>query len=317
MTSSIHQQAVQNNKDSFNEEFAQKYEQLESQSILSILFVKHILEFDLSIVTTSNPEDSNVVLGDPEKPLNGFSIEETLPDPKTYLQKFPKSIFRPGMKLLDFACGTGKVTELFVPYLTQKGQHSEIVGIDIGSAFLSWFNKRAEKFTSDELTMKSYEYDILDIDNEPKLEQFNNYFDAIICTISYHHIHNYEQVTKKLATFLAPGGWLFIIDFYNEDVERVRDISKATGAVQHMGGLKKDSLNHTLRDISGLINVSSSCRFRTWVYQPKEFIMNHCDEETTKKLESGELKSRNSKNGGLEYLIQANLIYAIGQKNPK
>ena len=132
-----HQQAIAENKRAFDEAFAQKYEKRESQILLSYLFVKHMLEFDLSVpVKRKSLEESEPVLGDAHLPLNGFTKENTLPDVDTYLDKFTNSIFRPGMKILDFACGTGMVTELLVPYLTNKSGDdvkSEIVGIDIGT----------------------------------------------------------------------------------------------------------------------------------------------------------------------------------------
>lgn len=321
MTNTLHQDAVQANKDSFNEDFARKYEQRESQRILSLLFLKHILEMEVSTapIERKSEQESAKILGDASLPLNGFTKENTLPNPKTYLTNYPNTIFRPGMKLLDFACGTGMVTELFVPYLTgHAGEKSEIVGIDIGPTFLKYFNERAEKYSNENISMRSYEYDILDSSISKELNKFDSVFDAIVCTISYHHIHNYEQVTKKLATFLKPGGWLFIIDFYNEDVENSGGSKEAGNgsakAVQHMGGLKKDKLNHTLGDISGLKNVSSAREFRTQIYQPKEFIVNHCPEEITKRLERGELKERKGLEGEVDYLVEVSLIYAIGQK---
>ncbi|CAK9439162.1 uncharacterized protein LODBEIA_P33860 [Lodderomyces beijingensis] len=320
--SGSHEEAIKANIASFDEEFAKKYEQRESQQLLAILFVKYLLELNVhdKPVKRKTPEESSVIVGNPDKFNGGFSIESSLPDPKTYLKEYPHAIFRPGMKLLDFACGTGMVTELFVPYLTAQGQQSEIVGIDIGAAFLQYFNNRATKInSSSEIDMRSYQYDILDAELQPQLsEQFESHFDAIVCTLSYHHIHNYEQVTKKLATFLRPGGWLFIVDFYNEDVERVgadpSNPAVLSHAVQHMGGLKVDKLNHTLANISELTNVSSAREFRAWIWQPASFIESHCTGEITGKLSRGELRQRQGVDSEIEYLVDVSLIYAIGQK---
>ncbi|KAI5948959.1 hypothetical protein KGF57_005022 [Candida theae] len=333
-----HQQAIAENKRAFDEAFAEKYEKRDSQILLSYLFVKHILEFDLSVpVKRKSLDESEPLLGDGHLPFNGFTRENTLPDPATYLTKFPNSIFRPGMKMLDFACGTGMVTELFVPYLIggdasgDNGTKSEIVGIDIGPVFLKYFNDRAAKLNNDhQLSMKSYEYDVLDPEIEPELAQFNNHFDFIFSTISYHHIHNYEQVTTKLADFLKPGGWMFIVDFYNEDVEQIddddddddddaranahdRDVSHG---VQHMGGLKINKLNRTLGDLAGLVNVSSAREFRTTLWQPRSFILNHSKQSMVDKMNAGELESRDL-DGEVNYLIETSLIYAIGQKPEK
>ncbi|RCK64301.1 hypothetical protein Cantr_00091 [Candida viswanathii] len=304
---SNHKEAIDANLAIFNKEFAVKYDGKESQQTLALLFAKFILEYDFAHpMTRKTPQETEKSIGDPTKPFNGFTKENALPDPKTYLQDFPDSIFKPGTKVLDFACGTGMVTEYFAPYV--KG--GELVGMDISSVWLERFNERAKKF--DDPVMKSYVYDVLDETKQEELKQFEGQFDAVICTIAYHHIHNYEQVTKKLATFLRPGGWLFIVDFYNEDVEKQGvAVSKA---VQHMGGLKIDSLNNTLGNIAGLVNVSSAREFKTWVWQPELFISTHLNQETIDKLNNGELPKRTAPDGDVEYLIESSLIYAVGQR---
>ncbi|CAL1217629.1 unnamed protein product [Candida parapsilosis] len=163
--------------------------------------------------------------------------------------------------------------------------------------------------------MKSYEYDVLDSNIQPELTKFNNYFDFIFSTISYHHIHNYQQVTKKLVDFLKPGGWMFIIDFYNEDVEDIdeTDERSLSNEVQHMGGLKIDKLNHTLGEYSGLVNVSSAREFRANLWQPDVFIRSHSTKAMVDKMNDGELESKEIE-GQMNYLVETSFIFAIGQK---
>lgn len=103
-----HKHAVELNRQAFDEVLARKYDKKETQILMAYLFAKHILEFDLGVpVKRRSLEESEPLLGDAHLPFSGFSREETLPDPGTYLEKYPKTIFRPGMKLLNFACGTG------------------------------------------------------------------------------------------------------------------------------------------------------------------------------------------------------------------
>ncbi|RCK64302.1 hypothetical protein Cantr_00092 [Candida viswanathii] len=304
---SNHKEAVDANREKFNSSFAVKYEAKESQQLLALLFAKFILEYDFAHPTTRKPpQDTEEPLGDPTRPFNGFTRDNTLPDPATYLEEYPDTIFRPGMKLLDFACGTGMVTELFVPYV--KG--GELVGMDISSGWLERFNERAQEMHDP--VMKSYVYDVLDETKQEELKQFEEQFDAIICTIAYHHMHNYELVTKKLATFLKHGGWLFIVDFYNEDVETPN--VAPSNAVQHMGGLKIDSLNNTLANVAGLDKVSSAREFKTWVWQPEHFITSHLNQRAIDKLNNGELSTRETPEGEVEYLVETSLIYAVGQR---
>lgn len=113
---------------------------------------------------------------------------------------------------------------------------------------------------------------------------------------------------------------MFIIDFYNEDVEEIDALSNENRdiahGVQHMGGLKIDKLNHTLGDLAGLINVSSAREFRTYLWQPKEFILNHSKQSMVDKMNAGELEQKDI-DGEVNYLIETSLIYAIGQKPEK
>ncbi|KAG7664718.1 uncharacterized protein J8A68_001743 [[Candida] subhashii] len=312
-----HEDSIAANIAQFNEEFAQTYEQLDSQRTLSLLFTKYILEYDFANPTKrKSAEETKIPIGDPNLETNGLTVQNTLPDPTTYLSNFPNTVFKPGMKLLDFACGPGLVTQLFAPYLIGQTP-SEIVGMDISPVFLQHFDQRVEKLKNDKLDFNSYQYDIISQDPQiqQQLKQFENKFDAIICTISYHHIDNYQMVTKKLATFLKPGGWLFIVDFYNEDVEDP-NANPNNPSVAHMGGLKIDALNHTLGDIAGLINVSSACEFRTPLWQIEDFIRNHLNEKTVKKMEKGELPEKSILGRKTGYLVECSIIYAVGQKKP-
>lgn len=63
---------------------------------MAYLFAKHILEFDLGVpVKRRSLEESEPLLGDAHLPFSGFSREETLPDPGTYLEKYPKQSSAP------------------------------------------------------------------------------------------------------------------------------------------------------------------------------------------------------------------------------
>ncbi|KAG2736599.1 hypothetical protein G9P44_000689 [Scheffersomyces stipitis] len=308
-----HKDAIAANLKAFDTRMATKYDTLEPVNALSILSTKTLLEFDVN-KPRKTTEESAPLLGNPSKPLVGFTLDD-LPELTTFREKFPDSVFRPGMKLLDFACGTGLVTMKLPPYLAEKGKTTEIVGIDINPKLLSIFNDKAEKHISEEVSIKSYIYDILDPELQLELSaKFGGKFDAIICTISYHHIDSYREVTKKLAEFLAPGGWLFIVDFYNEDVEKDIPAEKAGNAVRHMGGLKVDALNETLGSFSGLTNVSAAREFCVKLWQPDIFIENHSRQDIVDKMKSGDLESKNV-NGDITYLVDNSIIIAVGQKS--
>ncbi|KAK6465730.1 S-adenosyl-L-methionine-dependent methyltransferase [Scheffersomyces coipomensis] len=313
-----HQEAIIANLKQFDSEFASKYDLQETTTVLSLLFSKTLLEFNPLNLTRKTIDESEPVLGDPTLPNNGFTLDNTLPPINTFSTKFPHSIFKPGMKLLDFACGTGIVTTKLIPYLIDEKHTTlitEVVGIDVNEAFLNKFNEKFIHLNQEQITINSYIYDILNPKFESELRKFNHKFDAIICTISYHHLDNYRDVTKKLVEFLTPGGWIFIIDFYNEDVDHINTKSStANQAVRHMGGLKLSSLNETLGDYCQLHNVSSAREFKSYIWQPSRFIHDHCPQSIIDKYHKGELPSKLNESNDELFCIESSIVMAVGQK---
>jgi ubiquinone/menaquinone biosynthesis C-methylase UbiE len=285
---------------------AKDYESLKSVHSRSFFCAKKTVELDFSLpIKRKTLEESAQVVNDPNAP-NGFN-ESDMPDAATFASTHPNSLFKPGIKLLDFACGTGIVTERYLPFVGESG---EVVGIDINPDFLARFNERGQTATP---KFVGHNYDILSESLKKTLDdKYANHFDVITCTLSYHHIDNYRDVTKRLVDFLKPGGWLVIIDFYNEDVEKTSIVSP-NSAVRHMGGLKVDALVDTLQNYAGLTNATAAREFRFNGYERKEFIENHSTQETIDKFTNGELPQRDE-NGVTVYLVEQSIIIALGQK---
>lgn len=308
-----HSDAIAANLEEFTADFATWYDDLDTTKALSLLFSKILLEFDTS-KKRKTLEESSEVLGNPDPTLEavGFNKNDLLPNIHDFKINYPHSLFKPGIKVLDFACGTGIVTQYLAPYLADEQEKSEIVGIDISAGLLKTFDTRAkeiEKF--DGVSVTSYQADILDLSFG---NDYEDQFDVIYSTIAYHHIENYQDATKKLVSYLRPGGWLIIIDFYNEDVESTEPDRPVTASVRHMGGLKIDALNQTLGEYCSLTKVSSAREIRTFVWEPAPFIESHSTVEYTEKLHSNSLQSKKGTNGEDLYLIEASIILAIGQK---
>ncbi|KAK6204739.1 uncharacterized protein RJT21DRAFT_117183 [Scheffersomyces amazonensis] len=314
-----HQASVAANLARFNAEFALRYDAQEATIVLSSLFAKTLLEFNPHQPRKSS-EESNTVLGNLD-PANLCGPDNSLPDTASFTTKFPHSLFKPGMKLLDFACGTGLVTSKLIPYLVSDDASvkTEVVGMDINQAFLAKFDEKLKgKSIPANISANSYVYDVLDSKFEDELQtQFGNKFDCIICTISYHHIDNYQKVTKKLTEFLAPGGWILIIDFYNEDAEFGLNGTKPklnNDAVSHMGGLRLPALNETLHDYCHLENVSAAREYKCDIWQQGHFIDNHCTQDMIDKFHNGELPSKKNQFEEDLYLVQVSIVMAVGQK---
>lgn len=197
-------------------------------------------------------------------------------------------------RLLDFACGTGIVTEKF------QDHFDSVTGIDINQTFLDMFNRRVNG--------QSYLLDIL----EPQDLTFLGKFNMIMCTIAYHHFEDYEAITRKLVTLLDTDGYLVIVDFYNPDVEHVTS-ALGNSAVRHMGGLKKSALTQTLTK-AGLSEVSISTMDNIELWQAALFIENHCTQHIIDKMTTHQLPSKTTTSGVL-YLIPSDLIMATAKSN--
>lgn len=295
--SDSHKEAIKANNYHFTKQTIE-YELRDSTRTLAYLCAKHLLEFD--VVGTRKP--ATEVEGDPEQPAMGFS-EASLPDPATYEQQFPNGVFKKGARLLDFACGPGIMTLKLAPYL---GETTEIVGVDINDGFLDLFAKKIGSHA------RPYNYDILDGDVDTELEaNLGGKFDVIICTISYHHFESYREITKKLSTFLAPGGKLMVIDFY---AEKGRSIDDMGGSVRHAGGITAEALAETFSD-AGLKNVSSEIDIICKLWQPEGFIKHHSAADVREQLKNGELRTKHDPVlNETNYLIESELILAVGEK---
>lgn len=315
-----HEEAIQANIRELNAQQAEVYDNRASIKALSILFGKMLLEYN-GLEPRKCAKQTAEILGDAGQEANGWHASSFLPARASYHEKFAHSPFKPGSRIMDFACGTGAVSELIAPYLVAEGvsdSKSELVGVDINPHFLQKFDVRARALNDrfeGLLTVRSYLYDVLSsLLLEEIYRNFLGSFDAIYCTISYHHIDNYRDVTKKLATFLKPGGWLYIVDFYNEDVEDI-DRPSTNAAVRHMGGLRVDTLNSTLKDYAGLSDVSSAREAKVNIWQQPKFIENHCTADTVAKFHSGALPKKFSEVEGNLFLVQASLILASGRRS--
>lgn len=156
-----HQAAIQANIKAFNS--AAKYDARESMQLLSILNAKTVLTSESNFQTYG--EDSH-------KPLSGITTD--IIDKSLVSNEFSKPL-----KVMDFACGTGLVSEVLIPYLAQG---SELVGVDINPEFLSAFDDKLEcKIKKDvSITVSTELVDVLDDSKEEFIaEHFTNQFDLI------------------------------------------------------------------------------------------------------------------------------------------
>jgi len=124
-------------------------------------------------------------------------------------KKYPTLFDEDSTVLMDYACGTGLLSRALCPYV------KSIVGVDISSGMVDYFNLRASNqgLTSDE--MRAMCVELKGIEQELNGQKF----DVIVCSMAYHHMSSIEDTTRILSFFLKPGGSLLVVDIVKASLE--------------------------------------------------------------------------------------------------
>ncbi len=123
---------------------------------------------------------------------------------------FESSTSRNSIRVLDYACGPGTITNALADHAT------EYIGVDISEGMLDAYNTRFSKDSppSQEFTARGVVGNL--VEDEPPThlsgpEFFG--FDLAAVGAGFHHFDNVQLATTRLAERLKPGGVLMIIDF--------------------------------------------------------------------------------------------------------
>jgi ubiquinone/menaquinone biosynthesis C-methylase UbiE len=106
---------------------------------------------------------------------------------------------KPGMKILDAGCGTGRLT---IPAARNLGEQSEIVAMDVQEGMLNIVKKKAQAEN-----LKNIRFLQAKI-GEGKLE--SNYYDRILLITVLGEIPEQVSALKELFKSLKPGGILLV-----------------------------------------------------------------------------------------------------------
>ncbi|KAK7043648.1 hypothetical protein VNI00_008259 [Paramarasmius palmivorus] len=136
--------------------------------------------------------------------------------------------------VLDFACGTGLVSNVLVP-------HSKyLVGVDISEGMINQFTKR---FDSQGLSSDKVKGVAIELKGEPG-ELDGAKFDVITCSMAFHHFDpsKLQDMTKILASFLKPGGYLFIMDMEPTNAQPPTIPEDWDQTIGHKGGFPESTM---------------------------------------------------------------------------
>lgn len=141
--------------------------------------------------------------------------------------KNEESITKKGVRLLDYACGTGLVSRALAPYTTQ------CVGIDLSENMVAAYNTRAENQGLTPSEMHAYQGNLLSPAPSPTLTPPFTNFTLAAVGLGFHHFDDPSLAARRLVERLAPGGVLMIIDFLPHD--KMESTHAASHTVTHHG----------------------------------------------------------------------------------
>ena len=118
------------------------------------------------------------------------------------------------VSLLDYACGTGAVSQALAPFV------SSIQGIDLSSKMLERYHEAADKSTIPAFKNAVVRQGDLVATAEPPPELSGpelHEFSVAVISAGFHHFENQELTLQRLAQRLRSGGNLVIVDFLEDE----------------------------------------------------------------------------------------------------
>ncbi|EPX75047.1 hexaprenyldihydroxybenzoate methyltransferase [Schizosaccharomyces octosporus yFS286] len=281
--------STDSNVNYFNAEKAHEYDNPTTLAVTKIISQK-ILQ--LSLQSSDSVVDLDQASSYEQFTQDSVDINEQF----THVDKFWES---KSIRLLDFACGTGLISEHLAPYC------DSILGLDISPAMVDKFNHKFQILNAKE---KAHAENVdLRLGTEPN-DQIAGKYDAAVCSMAYHHIQDVESITKKLKDCLKPSGRLYVTDFLKGAGSFHENMSAdfhASHGISHPNGFTRRQYAELLEK-AGLKNVvvSDGFQIKIWVDEAK------CQRSSANP--TPEVKQL-TKDKAL-YAVKIGLVVASGQK---
>lgn len=109
---------------------------------------------------------------------------------------------KPGMTVADVGAGTG----YFAVHLSRAvGASGKVIAEDVEPAMVEWLEARVKRERLENVQP------LLGTADDPKLPPGG--VDRVLVVDTWHHVEDRAAFSKKLASALAPGGAVFVVDF--------------------------------------------------------------------------------------------------------
>ncbi|EPY49593.1 hexaprenyldihydroxybenzoate methyltransferase [Schizosaccharomyces cryophilus OY26] len=204
------------------------------------------------------------------------------------------------ISLLDFACGTGLISENLAPYC------ESILGLDISQAMVDKFN---HKFQTLNVPIEKAHAEHVDLRSETEpSDRVVGKYDVAVCSMAYHHMTDVDFITKKLKDCLKSSGRLYVVDFlkgagsFHENMPAEFCTEHGIG---HPNGFTQQELIQCF-EIAGFedVVVSDGFQIKVWVDEEKYHKSTSNPNPEVKQLTKDKVV----------YAVKIGLIIASGRK---
>lgn len=155
------------------------------------------------------------------------------------------------MRVLDYACGPGTITNILYSHA------NEFVGVDLSEGMVREYNKRFSHTLPGEIAQtnaKAVVGNLIDPKEAtivPEAEKES--FDLVAVGLGFHHFSDLMVAMERLTAYLRPGGVFLIVDFLTHTKESTDQTNPAKHTVAHPGFGEKE-INELFRT-AGLADI--------------------------------------------------------------
>uniref|UniRef100_A0A7S3XXB9 Methyltransferase domain-containing protein n=1 Tax=Heterosigma akashiwo TaxID=2829 RepID=A0A7S3XXB9_HETAK len=143
------------------------------------------------------------VMGPYMKYSSGYwpSPETTFEESETHMLALyaERSELQDGMKLMDLGCGWGSVSL----YMAERFPNCQITSVSNSRDQKAYIEDQCQKRGLTNITVYTSDINVF----EPP---HKNHYDRVISIEMFEHMKNYQELLKRVASWMAPGGKLFV-----------------------------------------------------------------------------------------------------------
>lgn len=224
---------------------------------------------------------------------------------RAILSKDPDAWDPESTTVLDFACGSGLLSQNLAPHARS------IVGIDIAPEMVALYN---DKVSNQGIPFEEMHAVVGNLITE-KTALSGYKFDIAVNSLSLHHIDDIEGAIRGMQLHLKTGGRIYIADIAHGvgSFHGHKDATEALAkGVAHHHGVPANVVEKACKQCS-LKNFEASSPFRVKQWVSEEKYKKHIPSSEQDRVEKTQAKTRINSKNETEYSLSMNLMLYSAQ----